>query len=106
MSKSQKNNFVTDLIQNTDLIVRWDLEEGTVLSSNDELKQALQKRIAYLLDYDLNQLLNIFYRLDIPEDRVKTTLASEQPDQIATTLADLVIERELQKQEFRRKYCD
>lgn len=75
-----------------------------VENSIDDLRNGLEKIIRYLLDKDFERLLLAMYRIDIAENKVKVILSTSEPDKISWELADLIIERELQKVETRRKY--
>jgi hypothetical protein len=52
----------------------------------------------------MNQLLNIFYRIDLDEKKVNNILTFSPPDKIASELCELVIKREMKKEEMRRKF--
>jgi len=64
----------------------------------------LQKEIQYLLDNNFEKLLNIMYRIDIGEDRFREALSNQRSKDISYELAELVVERELQKVRSRKKY--
>jgi len=81
-------------------------EEFNEVIEIDQIKKKLTSVIQYLLDKDLNKLLNIFYRIDLDERKVKLILSASLPDYIASDLAELVIQRELQKAKTRLKYRD
>lgn len=70
----------------------------------DELKEKLTQIIRYFLDKEFERLLQAMYRIDINENKLKIVLASNSPENVAPTIANLIIERELQKVETRRKY--
>jgi hypothetical protein len=70
----------------------------------DTLKQLLSERIVALLINDMEKLLFILYRIDVNEQKFKTALASGNPKSIAPQIADLIIERQLQKLITRKKY--
>lgn len=70
----------------------------------DELKEKLTQIIRYFLDKEFERLLQAMYRIDINENKLKIVLASNPPENVAPTIANLIIERELQKVETRRKY--
>ncbi|MEP1032930.1 hypothetical protein [Ekhidna sp.] len=70
----------------------------------DRLEDFLTKQVNYLLDNDLNRLMNALYRIDIPEQRAKELLHDSQQGQIARNLARAIIEREKQKIIMRQKY--
>ncbi len=65
------------------------------------LRDALAKVIFGMLDREFARLLNIMYRIDIDENSFKEAISSPHP---ADSLADLVLERELQKVYTRIKY--
>ncbi len=73
-------------------------------SDFDRLLEYLTQRINYLIDHNLNTLLNALYRIDIPEDKIKELLQNSQQGQIARNIAEAVIEREKQKIITRRMY--
>ena len=74
------------------------------ISKIDELKFALKKIVSYLLDSDMSRLLLALYRIDVSEIKVKQVLAEAEPSEIAESITNLIIDRELQKVETRLKY--
>lgn len=70
----------------------------------DELIILLTQKIQPLLDHNLPVLLNILYKIDVPEARVKTILSTAKPTTIASSLAEAIVERMQQKIYFRKKY--
>ena len=103
-----KNNHLTDLtifvsknfeISNLDsLIPTGDFK------TLEEFKAYLTDRLTFLLDNKYDTLINILYRIDVPEDRLSKLFAEPNRDYIPSALADLIIERSLQKVRFRQKY--
>ena len=69
--------------------------------NKDQFLKILTDVIQHLLDKDFERLVNGLYRIDINEQKFKLALTSENA---AETIALLIIERELQKVETRRKY--
>lgn len=69
-----------------------------------ELKNKLKKIIEHLLQADFERLLNAMYRLDIDETRFKSLLSGVHGNDVSGKLAEIVIERELQKIETRMKF--
>ncbi|MEQ9467545.1 MAG: hypothetical protein RLN88_09040 [Ekhidna sp.] len=80
----------------------FDFEEGQI--GFDRLEEFLAKQVNYLLDHDLNKLLNALYRIDIPESQVKQLLHYSSQGEIAKNMAKAIIEREKQKVITRQKY--
>lgn len=81
-----------------------DEQELTTSNSLSQLKSQLTHIIKHLLDHDINRLLNAFYKIDINELRFKEILSSTPSSDLASTLADEVIDRELLKVKTREKY--
>ena len=69
----------------------------------DILQSWLAGEIRLLMDRDFNNLLNVLYRIDVNERKVKMAFAADDP---AFVISGLIIERELKKVESRSKYSD
>ncbi len=76
-------------------------ENSLVMSNFDKLKEWMAHEIQLLIDHDFQRFLNMLYRIDIDEGRAKNAFTGDDP---SMRLAELVIERELQKVESRKKY--
>jgi hypothetical protein len=74
----------------------------------DEAKaiEFLSKAVSQLLDRDFERLLQICYRIDLGENRLKKILHEAKPDQVASDLAKALWERQKQKVEIRRRYSE
>lgn len=75
-------------------------------SDNDEktfrkARELLIDRISLLLDHDYEKLLWLLYRIDVDEGKAKSTLAANPNQPPAEVIADLIIERLLQKAKSR-----
>lgn len=103
----EKENFIIlgELV-NKDL----QLEAGESLVAGEEnpdlnlFHDRLKNLIAYLLDHDIHRLLNAMYRLDVSEARFHEAMQSMDKEEAASNIADLVIEREMQKVKTRLHY--
>lgn len=71
--------------------------------STEHLIEWLSVEIGLLIDRDFNAFLNMLYRIDVNERKVKEAFAGTDP---ARHVALLIIEREKQKVETRAKYKD
>ncbi|MBA5793280.1 hypothetical protein H1R17_03200 [Flavobacterium sp. xlx-214] len=88
--------------------VNWSLQlfDTTVaLDTNEDTEQRTQlvAVINNLLHNDFSKLLQILYRIDVDENKLKRALF-ESTLPAAETIADLIIERMLQKIHFRKMY--
>ena len=54
------------------------------------LEEFLAKQVNYLLDHDLNKLLNALYRIDIPEGQVKSLLQNTKQGEIAIKISKAI----------------
>lgn len=99
-----------ELLVNTSLkLIKKDfgLEESFTLKTEDhreELLEELGRIIQYLLDNDFEKLLNVMYRIDLPEKDVKKVLSTEEPKNLSKTISGMVLDRELQKAKTRIQY--
>ena len=74
--------------------------------SIEELKEKLTQHINYLIDTNFQQLVAILYRVDVSESKLKTLLNESVGEDSGSVIADLIIERQLQKIKFRQKFSN
>lgn len=92
--------------KDTFLFLKKDFELPELAESFNE-KQAiliLSKTISQLLDRDFERLLQICYRIDLGEEKLKKILHESEPDLVALDLATALWERQKLKIEIRKKY--
>lgn len=87
-----------------DLGLEEQLEFKDGEKESDRLEDFLTEQVNYLLDHDLNRLLNALYRIDIAENHVKDLLQHSKQGEIARNVAKAIIEREKQKVITRQQY--
>ncbi len=97
------------LIQVQNELIKIESQEITEqykLSPEDfsEIRSRLSTLISNLLDSDLQGLLSLLYRIDVSEQKVKAILATANTGEMAEQIAALIIERQIQKINTRRKY--
>ena len=69
----------------------------------DEAFILIMRVVEDLLAKDFSRLINYLYRLDVSETKLKSALA-ESNDNPASMITQMIIEREMQKVETRKKY--
>ena len=74
------------------------------LVSLEEFRKYLAEKLKYLLDEKFDTLVNILYKIDISEKKLSELFSGENRDFIPASLADLIIERQLQKIKLRKLY--
>lgn len=72
--------------------------------SFEELRSLLQQEINHLIQGDFQKLVSILYRVDVNERKLKYLLQENVGEDAAVIVADLIIERQLQKIKSRREY--
>jgi hypothetical protein len=70
------------------------------------LRQLLVQRIEELAEKDMEKLLWALYRIDVSEKKLTETLKTTPPEHFATTIADMIIERQMQKIQTRKQFGD
>ncbi len=77
---------------------------STDIASLEEFRNYLTEKLKFLLDDKFDTLVNILYRIDISEKKLSQLFSGKNRDSIPTSLADLIIERQLQKIRLRKMY--
>ena len=66
--------------------------------------QVLSDTINHLIQHDFAKLVQILYRMDIPESRLKEMLAANTGHDAGEIIASLIVDREGQKIVSRRQF--
>ncbi len=81
----------------------FELEEADIAALSD-IKSILVIRIREMLDKNVEKLLSIVYRIDISQKKIDAIFDNLSKDDIASEIADAVIERQLMKVQTRKLY--
>ena len=84
-------------------------DSSSLIPNNDferleEFRKYLTERIKDMLDSNYNLLINTLYRIDISERKIGELFSSKNKESIPGKLADLIIERQIKKLDYRRRY--
>lgn len=74
------------------------------MSSFEELKKYLTEKISLMMDKNFDMLLSSLYRIDISEEKITSLFSASNREFIPEKLAELVIERQIQKIYYRNLY--
>jgi hypothetical protein len=91
----------TDLITNINQSLAIELP---VSVSQQELREQLAAHINHLINTDFEKLVFYLYRIDVDETKMRRLLEQREGENAARLIADLIIERQLQKMESRKKF--
>ena len=69
-----------------------------------ELLKVLADRIGWMIEYDMDNLLSLLYRLDVLEHKINHALSPFDPDPANVALAKLVIERQKERLTTKARY--
>ena len=73
-------------------------------SKYEELHSALANYLNQLITSDFSRLISLLYRLDISENKLKELLAHQEQASAGDIIAAMIIERQLQKIESKRRF--
>ena len=84
-------------------------DNSSLIPNNDfekleEFRKYLTEKMKDMLDKNYNLLINTLYRIDISEKKLAALFSNKNKESIPEKLADLIIERQIQKIEFRKRY--
>ncbi|HEY6062022.1 MAG TPA: hypothetical protein VIV35_00335 [Chitinophagaceae bacterium] len=98
---------------NKDLIPALNASLEITLPDNippEELQQKLALHVNHLINHDFEKLVSLLYRIDVNEKKIRQLLGQKEGENAAGLIADLIIERQLQKiksrQQFRQRDND
>lgn len=86
-----------------------DSNHNSLIPDNDfqkleEFRNYLIDKLSELIDSNYNLLINTLYRIDINEKKLAELFGGKNRENIPERLADLIIERQIQKIKLRQKY--
>lgn len=94
-------------MSNSDLIKSINESLSLSLSascSKEKLKENLSIEINRLITEDFNRLVILLYRIDVNEEKLKYLLQENTGKDASLIIAELIIERQLQKLKSRQQY--
>ena len=65
--------------------------------SPEQLREQLALHINYMINHDFEKLVYYLYRIDVNETKMRNLLDQREGEGAAGLIADLIIERQLQK---------
>ncbi len=90
------------LVIQDDLEIQNSSDHTTV--DEEEMIIMIERRIAEMMEKDMDLLLSYLYRLDISENKINGCLNPDSPFHPYTCLATLIWERQKQRLETKLKY--
>lgn len=91
----------TDLINNINQSLEIELASAI---SEKELREQLVAHINQLINTNFEKLVFYLYRIDVDETKMRRLLEQREGEDAAGLIADLIIERQVQKIASRKKF--
>ena len=79
-------------------------ELGDRQQQYEALKKLLSERIMDMIDHEFDRFVNLLYRIDISESKVKQALSEQPFSKGVEKVADMIIQRQMQKVATRKQY--
>lgn len=86
------------------IIKEFELENLQEDLSEEELFRQLSDRIAWLIEHNMEYLLSLLYRNDVAEHKIYKALSPFEDAPANEALAKLVLDRQKQRMETKKKY--
>lgn len=77
---------------------------GNDVETLNQFKSFLSEKLKDMLDNNFDLLVNTLYLIDVNEEKLNELFGAKDRTFIPEALADLIIQRQLQKIHFRKKY--
>lgn len=81
----------------------FELRQAESINPGD-LKLRIASKIKFWLESNPEYFFSICYRLDVPEKKIRHALNTSPPDKLYAILAEIFMEREMKRQQYRMKY--
>ncbi len=96
----EEEKILIEIIQNNFNLTKVTVEENSL----QKIRILLIDQLDFLIDHDFEKLLWILYRIDVIEEKAKVALAENTIQKPSEVLADLIIERQMEKAKTRLEY--
>src|SRR6478752_9521214 len=104
----KKNNELASIMSNEEELTTYINKELTIdLSPNistEELVREIAIEVNHLIDKNFQKLIGILYRMDVSEPKLRNLLANHPQADAGIIIAQLMIERQLQKIQTRKQF--
>lgn len=93
-----------DIIQDSLVLLQKEFELPAGSYDKEALINLLIPEVGRLLNRNFERFLQICYRIDLGEEKLKNILRHSEPGQMNRILAEAIVDRQILKIELRRKF--
>ena len=87
------------------LVQLWGMRPvGLQPLGRDVIIEELARRVAYLLEHDLDKLMSYMYILDVPEEKFAGAIQRPSQEHPEFLLAGVILDREIERMHTWRRY--
>lgn len=79
-------------------------ETNEALVHSPEWYRQMKDAIDYLIVHDFSRLVQVLYQADVPEEKLKRLLKENSSEDASVIIANMLLQRQLQKIEARRSF--
>lgn len=90
---------ISDIAEISEMDIREEAIQTTA-----QFKPILSGMIEWLITHNFEKLVWVLYRIDVDEEKAKKLLSESLPDEAPDVLADLIISRQLKKEELKKHF--
>ena len=98
------NQELTEILEHHFALEKGDRSVDADSAYLEFLQKKLAHRIEYLINADLEKLLQILYRIDVPQKYSDEAFNLGEIKKVSMKLAELIIRRQLEKIEYARNF--
>jgi hypothetical protein len=97
VKKNTNQILPIEAADNSDILHDFELTIPEKKLNEQELLDYLAQAISYMIEYKMDYLLSLLYRLDVDENKINNALLPGNPEPAHVALARLVLERQKQR---------
>lgn len=98
------NQELTEILEHHFSLEKTDREIDTGSAYLEFLQRKLAHRIEYLINSNLEKLLQILYRIDVPQKYSDEAFSLGEVKKVSMKLAELIIRRQLEKINYAKNF--
>lgn len=103
-NKMEAENIQQELFESFEIDPQLLPEISNAEEKFQAFRNLLIRRIEELAEKNMDKLMWLLYRVDVNERKLHATLKETPPENFASTIADMIIERQTQKVKLRKEF--
>jgi hypothetical protein len=84
--------------------IKNQISDNDYFKDEDHLKSYISNLVSQMIESNFERFLNQMYILDVSEKRLNEIISTSNPEDVSLKIAELIIDREKEKNFWREKY--